>query len=203
MVRLVTATVILLAAGHAASQSSATISFLFPSAGDSQSATPTGSGAIINIDPTGTTLLLDCPHPVCYGFTSEFTLTVGPSSADATGGHSTDDITVSVHCNYGGRFCAVTARLPGPTTTTTTESILSLLYVTFVVTSGLDKLPSSSAGTTTAVKVSSQTSTITPASASSSATGTGTASPSKAAGAQMSPSNGGIVAAVLLWTLFG
>jgi len=205
MVHLAALTPILLVVAKAAAQSAPTISFLQPwETYFSSSITEVGYASIVAVNPTGTVLAQRCEpsreSTTTCDFTDYVTFTVGPSTFE---GRQTDSFTYFWHCDYTGITRAVCESTGGASGTTQaiTNTYSSLIYVTVQVTAGADKLPSTTAGKTTAAGTPSAT--ITSGTATQSATGTGAAGPSKGSGAHMSPSKGGIVAAFLLWGLFG
>jgi hypothetical protein len=101
---------------------------------------------------------------------------------------------ISERCDFAGTtqgVCKV-AYAGGGQTSTETRTFSEVTYYTFLVTAGADKLPSATAGAT--------------ATGGSGAKPTGAAStggPNKGAGVHMSPTRGGILAAILSWWLFG
>jgi hypothetical protein len=199
MVHLIAITAILLAVGNAAAQPTATLSVLWVDDSISSiTATELGSVSLIGLNPTGTTFAHDCRTTTCDS--TDVTYTFGPSSMD---GRQTDTTTWSWHCDYTGTTTAVctTTILGAGSTQSLTLTYSKLVYQTILLTAGAEKLPFTTAGKTTAGGTPSAT--ITSGAATSSATGTGAAGSSKGAGAHMYPSKGWIVAAFLLWGLFG
>ncbi len=208
MVHLVTVATILLAVGNAAAQSTRTYSYLVPVSDDSDVPTDTLHGTIISSNPTKTTFIVVCPTDTC-GPTDFGTDTIifGPSSVDIaatnTGPAATEGPEIlSLHCDFTGTTRALCTEsisgIYGPQSTTATYS--SAAYQTILATAASSgQLSSSTSGKTTAGGTLSAT---TAAAGSTSTTGIGGANPSKGAGAHMCPSNGGILAAFMLWGLF-
>jgi hypothetical protein len=219
MARFFAVTAILLSTGNAVAQVMSAFSYLVPDQPNYLFPDETGVvgvGSIIGANSAGTTVAGGCGKgtstSICE-FSQPATFTIGPSLFRYT---VTDTSTFAISCSFVGASGASTAicstkAWESGTTETDTETINDLFYQTVLVTAGANKLYSTAAGETTTDTPAATSRhsnavpsvTTTPSEASSSSSGTDSTPSPHNAGARMCPTKGGIVAAFLLWYIFG